>query len=718
MQKLLLSVSILASMMLAQQGRASQANAHQTAPLAGQAGAPGATGHTSAAATPKADFSTTLHLVVEDVSVKDKSGKVVEALKPEDFVVTEDGKPQTITVFEYQTLHDIPTNAPITPLVHRDSDVAPVTSSQIQPEAPGDLRYKDRRLVAIYFDMSAMPQMDQLRALDAAQKFVRSHMAGPDLMAIMEYDQGAVKVKQDFTDDREQLLTVIGNIIAGEAQGFDENAADASAADTGAAFGQDDSEFNLFNSDRQLAALQTAIGMMSSLKEKKALVYFASGLNLNGVDNQAQLRAMTNAAIRANVSIFSVDSRGLQAMPPLGDVSRGFNGGNSMYTGATSLAISTNFSKSQDALYSIAADTGGKALLDNNDLEMGIVNAQKAIISYYVIGYYSTNTNPDGKYRKISINLKEIQGTLEYRKGYYADKVFGKFTAADKERQLEDALMLQDPVTELTIDLEVNYFQLNSAEYYVPVMMKIPGSELALAKRGGHERTEIDFIGEIKDEYGITVQNIRDKWIGNLSNETAAELAKTPIEYDTGYTLLPATYSIKVLARDDETGHIGTWISKFVVPNLNKEEKRIPISSVVLSSQRSAMTAALATLSKDKSQAANPLVQEGMKLVPSVTRVFSKSRDLYVYLQAYEPTAEKFAPLVAYVTFYRGRNKAFETPPLPVTDSVNNRLRTVPLKFDLSLSQLASGKYDCQVTVLDPTNQKVAQWQAPVMIVQ
>ena len=79
---------------------------------------------------------------------------------------------------------------------------------------------------------------------------------------------------------------------------------------------------------------------------------------------------------------------------------------------------------------------------------------------------------------------------------------------------------------------------------------------------------------------------MRDKVDIKLTEATAAELAKRPIEYDTGFTLLPGKYTIKFLARDAETGRIGTYQTKFVVPNLNKEEKRIPISSVVLSSQR------------------------------------------------------------------------------------------------------------------------------------
>ncbi len=89
----------------------------------------------------------------------------------------------------------------------------------------------------------------------------------------------------------------------------------------------------------------------------------------------------------------------------------------------------------------------------------------------------------------MKITLNDALPQAGFPPGYFAGKVFKKFTAADKERQLEDAFMLGDPITELTIAMEANYFQLNRAEYFVPVMVKIPGSELALARKGGAERT-------------------------------------------------------------------------------------------------------------------------------------------------------------------------------------------------------------------------------------
>jgi hypothetical protein len=287
--------------------------------------------------------------------------------------------------------------------------------------------------------------------------------------------------------------------------------------------------------------------------------------------------------------------------------------------------------------------------------------------------------------------------------------------------------------------MEINYFQLNKAEYQVPIMIKIPGRELALAKKRGADHTLIDFVGEIKDDYGgTTVTNIRDHTDWKLSDATAAELAKRPIEYYSFYTLLPGKYTIKVLARDDETGRIGTFQTTFIIPNLNKETKRVPMSSVVLSSQRQPYKDAVYNVASKKDQAkqsaVDPLVQDGQQLVPSVTRVFSKAKSMFVFLQAYEgstpappapaanqpatpPPAPTVKPLVAFVSFYQGQSKVYETQPEEVSPNPNTRLQVAPMNFTVDLSQLTPGKYDCQVTVLDPTGQKGAFWTAPIIVV-
>jgi VWFA-related protein len=663
-------------------------------------------------------------LVVEAVVVKDKQGKPIEGLTANDFTLTEDGIPQKIRFCEQQKLPAEP--LPIAPMPSSEENIKiykRLARSQIVPEQQGTANYKNRRLLALYFDMSAMPPGDQLRALTAAEKFIRTQITEVDLVSILRYSGGSVDVLQDFTADRNRLLSILETMIVGEGQGSAETVDDASTADTGAAFGQDDSEFNVFNTDRQLSALQTASKMLGNINEKKALVYFASGLSLHGVDNQAQLHATIDAAVRAGVSFWPIDSRGLVAEAPLGDATQGSPGNIGMYSGTAAQADTTNFQQSQDTLFALAGDTGGKALLDNNDLTRGIVQAQKAISEYYLLEYYTTNAALDGKFRRVKITVNtDPSAKLDYRQGYYAGKEFGKFTVADKERQLEDALMLEDPITELTIAMEINYFQLNRAEYFVPFVVKIPGRELALAKRGGADHTLIDFVEEIKDIYGgVTVSNVRDNVNIKLTDATAAELAKRPIEYDGGFTLLPGKYSIKFLARDDETGRIGTYQTNFVIPNLTKEVKKVPVSSVVLSSQRVDLKDSLYNAVKGKEEvkdtAANPLIADNKKLIPSVTRVFSQGKQIYVYLQAYEEGSTTATPVVAFVTLYQAQKKVFETQPIAITPDALSRLGMVPLNFTIGLSQIPAGQYDCQVTILDPTSQKATFWQAPIMVV-
>jgi hypothetical protein len=316
----------------------------------------------------------------------------------------------------------------------------------------------------------------------------------------------------------------------------------------------------------------------ASLNEKKSLIYFASGLRLNGIDNQAQLHATVDSAIKAGVSFWPIDARGLVASGPARRRDARLARQLRHLHRRRRAANTSNFQQSQDTLYALAGDTGGKALFDNNDLDRGIVagaGRHLRLLPHRLLRHQHRQERPLPPHQ--GHPHANAEAKLNYREGYYADKEFAKFTEVDKERQLEDALMLEDPVTELSIAMEIDHFQLNRAEYFVPIIVKIPGRELALAKRGGAEHTLIDFVGEIKDLVGgATVSNVRDNVNIKLSDATAAELAHRPIEYDTGFTLLPGKYQIKFLARDDETGRIGTYQTTFVIPNLNKEDPARP----------------------------------------------------------------------------------------------------------------------------------------------
>jgi VWFA-related protein len=675
-------------------------------------------------------FRTNTQLVLTTVVVRDKDGNAIEGLAAKDFVVTEDGEPQDIAFVEYQRLAD---EAPLPPLSSLQSAASPSAAAAAAGSASdlpslvqgtigvppaGDARFHNRRLIMLFFDLSEPPGPSQERMFAGALTYLDHQMTPADLIAILTYSGGAVRVKQDFTDDRATLAGVIDVLANGEDKDGD---GQPDFDDVSSPFGQDDAEFNVFGTDRKLAALQTAVTLLRPLPEQKALVFFTSNLSLSGTDNNAQMRATTNAAIRANVQIFPVDARGLVARAPLGNAEQRSPGGAGMFTGALAQQATTRFQQSQDTLFALAKDTGGQALVDDNDLSAGVRRAAAAQTSYYILGFYSSHTNKDGKFRRVQVRLADStrEADVTYRPGYYADKEWAKQNGVERERQLEDALMLENPITDITIALELNYFQINRAEYFVPIAAKVPGGELELARRRGAPRMTLDFLLEVKDAYGATQRNMRDRMEIPLTDANAGRLATHPIQYQTGFTLLPGKYVIKFLVRDAEVGRIGTYQTTLTIPNLNREEARLPISTVVLGSQRVPVNAALYSVkTMDKQSVGDPLIDGGEKLLPSVTRVFSASRDLYVYLEAYEHgAAAAEQPLVAFAAFYRDGVKVLETAPVAVTDGIDRTSRAVPIRFSMPLASLPPGRYDCQVTVIEPDGRKAAFWRAPIAVV-
>lgn len=291
------------------------------------------------------------------------------------------------------------------------------------------------------------------------------------------------------------------------------------------------------------------------------------------------------------------------------------------------------------------------------------------------------------------------------------------FTFSLERNHNEPALILGDPVTDLSLAIEVNYFRMARDRYFVPVSVKIPGSDIELARKGGAETTRLDFIGQVKDARGALQGTVRDEITVKLKGESTGQLSRRNLEYDTGFTLQPGTYTLKFLARENETGKMGTFETRFVVPDLSADQKHLPVSSVVLSYQREKLDTALATAEKDKKLlAANPLVQDGRKLVPSVTRVFRKDQEMYVYLEAYQPAAETTQYMVAAVSFYRGKVKAFETEPLQVAGGLNPKSKAVPVSLSVPLAKLQPGRYTCQVSIVNPSTQKFAIWRSAVVL--
>jgi VWFA-related protein len=667
------------------------------------------------------------NLVIVNVDVRDRNGKPIEDLNASDFTLTEDGKPQKISVFEYQRLETeaAPPALKERPATPSAPSERPVPRREITPSSPGQIRYKDQRLMVLFFDMSSMQQADQIRAQNAALKFIDQQLTPSDLVSIMAFTN-RLQVMEDFTTDRDRLRTAVRALRVGEASELAAEGATGEtedSEDTGDAFTADESEFNIFNTDRKLGALESAAKMLASLPEKKTLVYFSSGVGKTGLENQSQLRSTVNAAVRSNVAFYPVDARGLVASAPAGDAAQRSPRGSGVYSGSAQRAVRDRFNNQQDTLYTLAADTGGKALLDSNDLSIGIRQAQKDVSSYYILGYYSTNPARDGRFRRLKVTLSsQPHAKLDYRSGYFADKEFAKFDSTDKERQLEEALLLGDPVTDLPIALEVNYFRISRNQYFVPVAVKIPGSSIELARSGKSDEAEMDFIGQVRDVKGRLAGTVRDMIKVRLKGADAAALSQRNLGYDSGFTLAPGDYVLKFVARENVTGKIGTFETKFNVPDLAAESQWLRTSSVVWANQREPMSTAVGAAENNrKLLKLHPLIQDGQKLLPSITRVYRHDQKLYVYFEVYDPglNGDANSPSVtATLTLFKGRQKAFETEMLRVHEASPKRAFVVPVQFQIPLSELKPGRYTCQVSVIDELGKKFAFSRAPMVLLE
>ena len=676
------------------------------------------------ASAPVVKFTANSNLVIVDVVVRDKAGKPIEGLKQSDFTVLEDGKPQKVSVFEYQQLSYQPQPQPKLSLSDElKLPDAPKTS--ITAEQPGQSLYHDKRLMVFFLDFSSMGTNEQLRAQEAAIEYVDKHITKDDMVAIMLYTS-IVQVLTDFTNNRDVLTTILKALPIGEMSelaGLADTDSD-NGEDTGAAFVADETEFNIFNTDQKLAAIEQAARMLSPLPEKKALIYFSAGVSKTGIDNQAQLEASVNAAAKANLAIYAVDARGLMADPPGAAASSAGPRGTTLYNGSFYNNQRATINDSQETLYTLAADTGGKAYFNSNDITGEIVQAQRDMRSYYLLGYYSSNSALDGKYRRISVKLNnKLQAKLEHRPGYYADKVWGKLNGQEKEQQLKEALSAGNPVTDLPLALQIDYFRVSASSYFVPVSIKIPKSVIAMASKGGADVTQFAFAGQIQDEQHAVVGNVRDDIRIKLDQADAPKAARKSFQYDAGFTLEPGKYHMKFVVRENVTGKMGTFETRFTIPDLSADTPGLKLSSIIWSNQREPLQQAVGAAEKvsRKEVSANPLIADNQKIVPNITHVFRRDQNLYVTFDVYDSLPDPGAPKtrrvkVSMSLFTSKGAKAFDIGPIDATQVVETRPEAVPIQMQVPLKNMTPGRYVCQINVVDEFGRKFAFRRVPLIV--
>ena len=641
-------------------------------------------------------FRSGTELVLVNVVVRDKSGAVVRNLSRDDFSVTEDDKPQTVTSFDFEELAPSPaatdraaSATPAEPILSSPGRVGADDRSAkaLAERSASKVDMRGRRLIVLLFDLSSMQPEELDRAVKAAHDYVEHKLSGADLIAIASFST-SLQVVQDFTADADALRDAIDGFGSNNAAGFDNGLAGdvEDTPDSGNAFTADDTEFNIFNTDRRLEALRTLADQLAGIEQKKSVIYFSSGMSQQGQDNQVQLRRTVDRANRANVSIYAADMRGLQALVPGGDATQGSRRGTSPFSGASTRNQFTSQAATQETLTTMAEDTGGRAFFDSNTFGQVFDRVVNDTSAYYVLGYSSTNPARDGRFRRIRVRLKQPDLKLEYRSGYYAPRDFAHSTKDDREEQLQDQLTTDLSATDLSAYVSTAYFRLADNRYFVPLSVVVPGYQLPITKTTDKNKASIDVLGLVRDEQRRPVGRIRDTV--RLSPDAADDIRKKTVQYETGFEMPPGKYRVKVVVRENQDGAFGSYETDIVVPDVKRDA--VKLSSVVVGTQLQP-----GARKNDR----NPLVRDGRELVPNVTHVVSAGQHLYFYYEVYEPATP--VKLLTSIAFFRGRQRLFETPVVETTQLTAPDRKTAVFQFDVPASSLPPGLYTCQINVID-----------------
>jgi len=653
------------------------------------------TGSVQVSNTPQGGYVLKMNgeLVLTNVVPRDaKTGEVVLGLKQSDFTILENGKPQRIDTFDFETVDRA------TPL--NEATVSGLAIGTIGPGSkavvakPEDLR--NHRLIVMFFDLTSMQPEDLDRCVLAAQQFLKTKMQPADLVALVSLGD-TLKVDQDFTADKQALINEVGVYNGTEGQGFASGAtANSNQVEDTTGYTPDESEYNDLNTDRELYALRSVSKALEKINEKKSMLYFSGGIQRDGIENQASLRSAINAAVRANLAIYSVDTRGLQAISPLGDASVGSLRGNGAANGgALGNNMQANFA-SQEVMGTLSTDTGGTAFFDSNDFAPAFAKVQADTSAYYAIGFHSTNPARDGKFRKLTIKINRPGIKLEYRPGYYAPADFQHSGHEDREQELNDQLASDLPATDMAVYMDALYFRLDENRFFVPVSLIVPGSQIPFVKGGDKDKATLDIVGSVIDEVNRPIGHVRDTVKLNL--DPALQARQKNIQYTTSFDLPPGKYQMKFVVRENQTGRMGSFVATISLPDM----KKLPLkmSSILLASSRV------------PSKKTTPLVHEGQEYVPNISHVFRRDQHLYLYYEIYNPTREKAAEnqpkgtkpgisLLSSLELIQGATKIYETP-LVQAKQINVEGRdAVAIELDVPLAGLKPGQYLCQLNVID-----------------
>ena len=674
--------------------------------LALSAGSVHGQGQPPAPQQPPITFRAEVNYVEVDARVLDAQGKFVTDLKPEDFEVFEDRRPQKVTAF---SLVNIPVERQQRPLF---------ASKPVEPDVRNNLQGADGRIYLLVLDDLHTTALRSQRTRLAARMFIERYIGANDLAAVV-HTSGRGDAGQDFTNNQRLLLQAVDKFMGRKLRSSTLNKIDDVNRRAGTGLESDpardlDDKERGFQARNALDTVRNLSQYLGNIRgRRKAVVMFSEGIDYNifdimSVDNSGATestavmdatRDMIAAATRANVAIYGVDPRGLGAsFEGLAEI-QSFPDDTSLGLNQSALFNETRLG--QDSLRTMSDETGGFAVVNRNDF----ANAFQRIVddnsSYYVMGYYSTNERRDGRFRRIEVRVKDRPGlVVRARKGYVAPRgrVPETKAAATKDApsvELKEALESPLPLPALPLAVVASVFKGPGQRGSVVISTFIHGGSLPFAEEGGMFKNDLEVIGIATDDKGKSFSTDRNTVNLNMKPDTANRVRATGFRVIQSLDLQPGRYLLRVAVREGNTRKAGMVTYDLEVPEFTKAP--LTMSGVALTS---AMSGAAPTI-----RPKDPLE----KLLPgplTTYREFSQTDEIALFTEIYDNIKQPHKTEIVASVKAEGGQSVFETREEHDSSELAGSAGGYGFQARLPLKGLAPGLYVLRVEATARINER------------
>lgn len=579
-------------------------------------------------------FRVEVNYVEVDAVVTDALGNFVRNLTRDDFQVLEDGKPQQVSAFSVIDL----------PIERAD---APLLAPEVVPDVKSNTRRFDGRIYLMILDDLHTAASRTPRVKAAAKQFIGRYFGANDIAAIVS-TSGRTDSSQEFTSSRERLLQAVDRFMGQKLRSATVERLEQYQILRGTPRGneriRDPYEFERASKARNmLDTLENAAKWMANIQgRRKAIVMIGEGIDYditNPFDNQdatviqQDLREAITAATRSNVTIYSVDPRGLTLSGEESMELSGFADDPSLRLDMRGLQDELRLS--QDSLRTLSEETGGFALVNANDYQNGFERIQRDNSTYYMLGYYSSNERRDGRYRKIEVRVKRPDLRVRARRGYVAPRdrdarAAAEARAAEAKKsgvspELSEAINSPVPASGIPMAVSAAPFKGTAPNASVLVTLEISARELPFGDQNGTRQNALELTTFALDRKG-SVHGLPPSTVQlNMSAQTHDAVVARGLRLTQRLTVPPGQYTLRVGAREQMGGAVGTLSYDLDVPDFFKSP--LSMSGVVLTSRAAAAQPTAAPDGELKEILPGP---------PTAMREFSTADTITAYAEVYD----------------------------------------------------------------------------------